>query len=58
MYKRQPQARIYRFDGNVVMPVEYADTEHFAVTRAFLNHVPGYLREILQDAEPSSSSSC
>lgn len=53
-----PQARIYRFDGNRVMPVEYAHTEHFTVTRAFLKYVPRYLREILQDAEPSSSSSC
>lgn len=53
-----PQARIYRFDGNGVMPVEYADTEHFTVTRAFLNYVPRYLQQIVQDAEPSSSSSC
>ena len=52
-----PQARIYRFDGNGVMPVAYADTEHFTVTRAFLNHVPRHLREILQDADPSSPSS-
>lgn len=49
-----PQVRIYRFDGNDAMPVAYADTEHFTVTRDLLNHVPRYLREILQSAEPSS----
>lgn len=52
-----PQVRIYRFDGNDAMPVAYADTEHFTVTRDLLNHVPRYLREILQGAEPSSPSS-
>lgn len=52
-----PQARIYRFDGNDAMPVAYADTEHFTVIRDLLNHMPRYLREILQDAEPSSPSS-
>ncbi|HEY5801072.1 MAG TPA: AAA family ATPase, partial [Burkholderiaceae bacterium] len=44
-----PNARIYQFDGGGVSQVEYEDTEHYAVTRSFLNDYPNYLRRLLAD---------
>jgi predicted ATPase len=44
-----PHARIYRFDDSGVQEVAYEDTEHFAITRDFLNHWPARLENLLRD---------
>ena len=46
-----PHARIVRFDGSGVSEVAYEDTEHFGVTRDFLNHYPRRLQQLLDDDE-------
>lgn len=46
-----PGAKIYQFDSSGVYEVEYEDTEHFAVTRDFLNHYPRRLEQLLSDEE-------
>lgn len=42
-----PNARIMLFDRSGVSEVAYEDTEHFAVTRDFLNHYPQRLERLL-----------
>jgi predicted ATPase len=44
-----PQAKIYQFDGSGICPVAFEDTEHYAVTRDFLNHYPRRLKQLLAD---------
>lgn len=44
-----PGARILQFDGEGISEVDYEDTEHFAVTRDFLNHYQRRLQQLLQD---------
>jgi predicted ATPase len=44
-----PHAKIVQFDGAGVAEVKYEDTEHFAVTRDFLNHYPRRLEQLLAD---------
>ncbi len=44
-----PHAKILRFDDAGIAEVAYDDTEHFAVTRDFLNHYPRRLEQILAD---------
>ncbi|MDQ1815039.1 AAA family ATPase [Massilia sp. CCM 9210] len=44
-----PNAKILQFDGSGITEVEYEDTEHFAVTRDFLNHYPRRLQQLLAD---------
>jgi predicted ATPase len=44
-----PNAKIYQFDGDGVSEVAYEDTEHFNVTRDFLNHYERRLDQILRD---------
>lgn len=44
-----PNARILRFDSAGITPVTYEETEHFAVTRDFLNHYPRRLEQLLAD---------
>src|SRR4029078_4394942 len=39
-----PNAKIIRFDAAGVAEIAFEDTEHFAVTRDFLNHYPKRLR--------------
>ena len=38
-----PQATIYHRDGTGMQPTRYEDTEHYAVTRAFLQDPAGML---------------
>jgi len=45
-----PKARILCFDAGGIAEVAYEDTEHYAVTRDFLNHYPRRLQQLL-DAE-------
>lgn len=44
-----PNARIVLFDRSGVSEVAFEDTEHFAVTRDFLNNYPKRLEQLLQD---------
>jgi predicted ATPase len=44
-----PNARILRFDESGISQVAYEDTEHYAVTRDFLNHYPRRLQQLLAD---------
>ncbi len=44
-----PGAKILQFDGSGIAEVAYEDTEHFAVTRDFLNHYERRLEQLLDD---------
>jgi predicted ATPase len=44
-----PRAKILLFDETGISHVDYEDTEHYAVTRDFLNHYPRRLRQLLED---------
>jgi len=42
-----PGAKILSFDAGGISEIAYEDTEHFAVTRDFLNHYPRRLEQLL-----------
>ena len=42
-----PSAKILRFDESGITPVAYEDTEHYAVTRDFLNNYPRRLEQLM-----------
>lgn len=42
-----PNAKILSFDATGITEVAYEDTEHYAVTRDFLNHYPRRLEQLL-----------
>jgi len=44
-----PRAKIYQFDASGLYPVAYEDTEHFEVTRDFLNHYPRRIEQLLDE---------
>lgn len=44
-----PGAVIYNFDGHNVKPVDYEDTEHYRLTRAFLNDKDRFIEQLLKD---------
>jgi predicted ATPase len=44
-----PHASIVLFDGTGLSEVAYEDTEHYAITRDFLNHYPRRLEQLLGD---------
>jgi predicted ATPase len=44
-----PDATIYLFSERGIQPINYKDTEHYHVTRDFLNHVDASLSELLRD---------
>ena len=46
-----PNAKILVFDGDGVKEVAYEDTEHYAVTRDFLNHYERRLQQLLGDEQ-------
>jgi len=46
-----PRAKIMLLDGSGITQVGYEDTEHFAVTRDFLNHYQGRIEALLADDE-------
>jgi len=46
-----PRAKILQFDSAGVSEVGYEDTEHYAVTRDFLNHYERRLQQVLADDE-------
>ena len=41
-----PGAKIYQIDKTGIYPVKYEDTEHYGVTKAFLNNPEPMLREL------------
>jgi predicted ATPase len=41
-----PNAKILRFDGDGVAEVKFEETEHYAVTRDFLNHYPKRIEQL------------
>jgi predicted ATPase len=41
-----PDATIYQFDENGVQETNYEDTEHFTLTKSFLNNPAAYLRHL------------
>ena len=44
-----PRAKILQFDGAGIAEVRYEDTEHFAITRDFLNNYPRRLQQLFSD---------
>jgi predicted ATPase len=44
-----PNARILCFDAGGIAEMAYEDTEHYAVTRDFLNHYPRRLQQLLDE---------
>ena len=46
-----PNAKILSFDATGITEVAYEDTEHYAITRDFLNHYPRRLQQLFQDDE-------
>ena len=46
-----PGAKIYQFDDSGIHETSYEDTEHFAITRDFLNHYPKRLEQLLGEEE-------
>jgi predicted ATPase len=44
-----PHAKIVRFDASGVAEVAYEETEHFVVTRDFLNHHPKRLAQLFRE---------
>jgi predicted ATPase len=50
-----PNARIIQFDRSGISQVAFEDTEHFAVTKDFLNNYPRRLEQLLADNEAGDS---
>jgi predicted ATPase len=46
-----PNAKILVFDGDGISEVAFEDTEHYAVTRDFLNHYERRLQQLLGDEQ-------
>lgn len=46
-----PKAHILQLDRQGIAPVRYQDTEHYAVTRAFLQDPEGMLRRLFTDVD-------
>ena len=44
-----PNAKILQFDGTGISEVAYEDTEHFAITRDFVNHYERRLEQLFTD---------
>ncbi|MCK6589423.1 MAG: AAA family ATPase [Polyangiaceae bacterium] len=49
-----PEARIYMLDQEGIRDVRYEDTEHYAITKAFLQNPGRMLREMFQDIDNES----
>jgi predicted ATPase len=46
-----PRSKILLFDDCGISHIDYEDTEHYAVTRDFLNHYPRRLQQLLDEDE-------
>lgn len=53
-----PNAIILQCDQSGIHEVAYEDTEHFAVTRDFLNHYPRRLEQLLVDEDDDGDDAC
>ncbi|NRF94917.1 hypothetical protein HQN89_28925 [Paenibacillus frigoriresistens] len=42
-----PNAKILQFSETTIEPIAYEDTDHFTLTRDFLNHRERYFRALL-----------
>ena len=51
-----PAAQIYLLGGDTIRPVSYVETEHFMVTRDFLNDHRRALRALMDEDDSSSRS--
>ena len=49
-----PEARIYMLDGEGIQDVRYEDTEHYAITKAFLQNPGRMIQEMFQDIDNES----
>lgn len=47
-----PGATIYQFDDNGVRETNYEDTEHFYLTKSFLDNPEAYLRHLMNGEQP------
>lgn len=50
-----PRAKIYQFDEQGVRRIDFEDTEHFAVTRDFLNNYPKRIEQLLHEDDGDDS---
>lgn len=48
-----PSATILSFDGESIESIEYEETEHYRITKAFLGNPERYLAELFDDAQES-----
>ncbi|OPH58730.1 AAA family ATPase [Paenibacillus ferrarius] len=48
-----PQARILQFSETSIEPIQYEDTDHFNLTRDFLNHRERYFRALFAEDDDS-----
>jgi predicted ATPase len=46
-----PEAQILSLDGEQIRPVTYQDTDHYQITRDFLNAPERFYRHLLEDAD-------
>ena len=46
-----PRAKIIQFDEDGIHETAFEDTEHYAVTRDFLNHYPRRLQQLFEDKD-------
>ena len=44
-----PRAKIYQFDASGLYPTSYEETEHFEITKDFLNHHERRIEQLLDD---------
>ena len=47
-----PDATILSVGEHGLAPIRYEETEHYVVTRQFLNNTAGMLRQLIDRAEP------
>ena len=48
-----PDARIFVLDRTGIQETRYHDTEHYAVTKTFLDDPARMLRDIFRDVDPA-----
>ena len=46
-----PDAQILQFTADAISAIDYSETEHFFITREFLNHRDRMLKALLSDDE-------
>ncbi|MBA3817573.1 MAG: AAA family ATPase [Deltaproteobacteria bacterium] len=50
-----PGALIYQLDATGIRPVDYEQTEHFEITRDFLNHRERYFKHLFASDDPTDA---